>query len=101
MPRVHPLAPMKFAFRVLLSAVLLAPPLVIGAGAKAEMDDLTYCTLLYDMAVKYKGRAIQGESKPDPDMIIALEQCRHGEAAAGIATLEQKLASAKVNLPPR
>ena len=101
MPRVHAFAPMKFAFRVLLSAVLLAPPLVVGAGAEAEMDDLAYCTLLYDMAVKYKGRAIQGESKPDPDMIIALEQCRHGQAPAGIATLQQKLVSAKVTPPPR
>jgi len=87
---------MKFALRVLLVAVLLAP-----ISAEAAMDDLAYCTLLYEMAVKYKGRAIQGETKPDPDMIIALEQCKHGQASTGIATLEQKLVSAKVTPPPR
>ena len=49
----------------------------------------------------YRGRQINGESKPDPDMIVALEQCKHGQAAAGIATLEQRLRSANMNLPPR
>ena len=53
------------------------------------------------MAVRYRGRQINGESKPDPDMIVALEQCKHGQAAAGIATLEKRLRSADVSLPPR
>jgi hypothetical protein len=34
-------------------------------------------------------------------MIIALEQCKHGNAAAGIATLQQRLRSADVTVPPR
>jgi hypothetical protein len=63
--------------------------------------DLAYCSTLYDLAVRYRGRQINGESKPDPDMIVALEQCRRGNAAAGIATLEQRLRSAAVTLPPR
>ena len=67
----------------------------------AQGDDLAYCTQLYDLAVRYRGRQINGESKPDPDMIVALEQCRHGNAAAGIATLQQRLRSANVNPPPR
>ena len=67
----------------------------------AQGGDLAYCTTLYDMAVRYRGRQINGESKPDPDMIVALEQCKHGQAAAGIATLEQRLRSANMNLPPR
>ncbi|MBS0526352.1 MAG: hypothetical protein JSS04_22170 [Proteobacteria bacterium] len=67
----------------------------------AQSSDLAYCTQLYDLAVRYRGRQINGESKPDPDMIVALEQCRHGDAAAGIATLEQRLRSADVGLPPR
>lgn len=91
---------MKFALRVLLASVLLAPALVpVRAGA--QMDDLAYCTLLFEMAVKYRGRAIQGESKPDPDMIVAMEQCKHGNAPAGIATLEHKLRDGKINIPPR
>ena len=64
-------------------------------------SDLAYCNTLYDMAVRYRGRQINGESKPDPDMIVALEQCKHGQAAAGIATLEQKLRDGDINLPPR
>ena len=72
-----------------------APP------SMAQGSDLAYCTTLYDMAVRYRGRQINGESKPDPDMIVALEQCKHGQAAAGIATLEQRLRSANMNLPPR
>ena len=67
----------------------------------AQNSDLAYCTQLYDLAVRYRGRQINGESKPDPDMIVALEQCKHGKAAAGIATLEQRLRSADVPLPPR
>jgi hypothetical protein len=64
-------------------------------------NDLAYCTQLYDLAVKYRGRQINGESKPDPDMIVALEQCKHGNANAGIATLAQRLRSADVTVPPR
>lgn len=70
-------------------------------ASTAQSSDLAYCTQLYDLAVRYRGRQINGESKPDPDMIVALEQCKHGKAAAGIATLEQRLRSADVNLPPR
>ena len=100
MPQVHAFSPMNFAFRVLLVPMLLAPALV-PRPARAAMDDLAYCTLLYEMAVKYRGRAIQGESKPDPDMIVALEQCRNGDTRDGIATLERKLRDGKINLPPR
>jgi len=95
---------MKLAPRVLSGLVLLAaasalvPPLVL---VQAASDDLTYCTTLYDMAVKYRGRAIQGESKPDLDMVVALEQCKHGNAAAGIATLEHKLRDGRISIPPR
>ena len=100
MPPAHAFTLMKCALRVLLASVLLAPALV-PTRAGAAMDDLAYCTLLYEMAVKYRGRAIQGESKPDLDMVVALEECKHGQAAAGIATLEGKLRDGKINLPAR
>jgi hypothetical protein len=67
----------------------------------SQSGDLAYCTQLYELAVRYRGRQINGESKPDPDMIVALEQCKHGNPAAGIATLQQRLRSADVNVPPR
>jgi hypothetical protein len=82
--------------------LLLAALGVVSPGASmAQSSDLAYCTQLYDLAVRYRGRQINGESKPDPDMIVALEQCKHGNAAAGIATLERRLRSADVSLPPR
>jgi hypothetical protein len=51
--------------------------------------------------VKYRGRLINGDAKPDPDMIVALEECKHGNSAAGIATLARKIRSADVTVPPR
>ena len=87
---------MKLAPWLLPGCLLLAP-----IDLHAQAGELAYCTTLYDLAVKYRGRQINGESKPDPDMIVALEQCKHGNAAAGIATLERKVRSADVNLPPR
>ena len=87
---------MKLALQLSLGSLLLAP---IEVGAQA--DDLAYCSTLYDLAVRYRGRLINGESKPDPDMIVALEQCKHGQAAAGIAHLQQRLRSADVTVPPR
>jgi hypothetical protein len=81
----------------LLAALGAFSPVPSGA----QSSDLAYCTQLYDLAVRYRGRQINGESKPDPDMIVALEQCKHGQAAAGIATLERRLRSADVSLPPR
>lgn len=91
---------MKLPSRVLSGVVLLAAvPALMPAWAAS--DDLTYCTTLYDMAVKYRGRAIQGESKPDLDMVVALEQCKHGNASAGIATLEHKLRDGRISIPPR
>ncbi|MBN9091575.1 MAG: hypothetical protein J0J01_32035 [Reyranella sp.] len=83
-----------------LSLLAVLAGLSPGPG-RAQSSDLAYCTQLYDLAVRYRGRQINGESKPDPDMIVALEQCKHGNAAAGIATLQQRLRSAAVTVPPR
>ena len=87
---------MRFALQLSLGSLLLAP-----IELRAQADDLAYCTTLYDLALRYRARPIMGDNKPDPDMIVALEQCKHGQAAAGIATLEQKLRDGDINLPPR
>jgi hypothetical protein len=82
--------------------LLLVPILAFPSGASmAQTDDLAYCTTLYDLAVKYRGRQINGDSKPDPDMIVALEQCKRGNGPSGIATLERRLRSADITVPPR
>jgi hypothetical protein len=96
MPPVQAFASMKLALQLSLASLLLAP-----IDLRAQADDLAYCTTLYDLAVKYRGRQIDGDPKPDPDMIIALEQCKHGKSAAGIATLERRLRSADITPPPR
>ena len=87
---------MKLAPWLLPGFLLLAP-----IDLHAQAGELAYCTTLYDLAVKYRGRQINGESKPDPDMIVALEQCKRGNSAAGIATLEGRLRSADITVPPR
>ena len=88
-------APTKIACRACLIAFLLAP-----TGLAAQ-DDLGYCSTLYDMAVRYRGKAIMGEMRPTADMIVAQEQCRAGRTSEGIATLEQLLRNSKINPPPR
>jgi hypothetical protein len=87
---------MRYALQLSLVLLFLAP-----IDLRAQADDLAYCTTLYELAVKYRGRQINGDSKPDPDMIVALDQCKHGNSAAGIATLERRLRSADITPPPR
>ncbi len=87
---------MKIARRSCLALLLLAP-----VSAAAQTDDLAYCDKLYDMAVRYRGKGSQGESKPTPDMIIAQDRCHAGRTSEGIATLEQLLRNAKITPPPR
>jgi hypothetical protein len=87
---------MKLLLRALLVIALLAP---IEVGAQS--GDLAYCNKLYDMAVRYRGKAIMGDMRPTPPMVIAQEQCKSGNTAAGIATLEQNLRNGDITLPPR
>ena len=87
---------MKFVLRTLLAFVVLAP---IEVGAQS--DDLAYCNKLFDMAVRYLGKAIQGDMRPTPPMVIAQEQCKAGNTAAGLGTLERILRNGDFTLPPR
>jgi len=94
--RWHALMSMKFVLRSLFAFVVLAP---IEVGAQS--DDLAYCNKLYDMAVRYRGKAIMGDMRPTPEMVIAQEQCKGGNPLAGIATLERNLRNGDITLPPR
>jgi hypothetical protein len=87
---------MKFILCTLLAFVVLAP---IKVGA--QTDDLAYCNKLYDMAVRYRGKAIQGDMRPTPEMVIAQEQCKGGNTTAGLSTLERILRNGDITLPPR
>lgn len=82
--------------RLSLVLALLAP-----IAAVAQSDDLAYCDKLYDMAVRYRGKAIMGDMRPTPPMVIAQEQCKGGKTAAGIDTLQRLLRDGDITLPPR
>ncbi len=86
---------MRIAPHLCFLLVALAP------YAAAAQSDAAYCDKLYDYAVRYRGKATMGESKPTPDMIIAQDQCRNGRTGEGIATLERLLRNANITPPPR
>ena len=68
----------------------------------AADDDRAYCQKLGQMALRYTGSA-GGEGRMAPDLVTigAIEDCRKGKTAAGIAALERKLRSSGFTLPPR
>jgi hypothetical protein len=88
--------PMKLPLRLPLMLALLAP---IEVGAQS--DDPAYCDKLYTMAVRYLGKSIQGDMRPTPAMVIAQEQCKAGNTATGIGTLERILRNGDITPPPR
>jgi len=88
--------PMKPLLRLSLVLALLAP-----VAAAAQSNDLAYCNTLYDMAVRYRGKAIMGDMRPTPDMVIAQQQCKAGNTTAGITTLDRLLRDADITPPPR
>ena len=79
-----------------LAVLVLAPP------AFAADDDLAYCEKLGQLALRYTGSA-GGEGRMSPDLVTigAIDDCRKGKTAAGIAALERKLRSSGFTLPPR
>ena len=87
---------MKALLRLSLVLALLAP-----IAAAAQSDDVTYCGKLYDMAVRYRGKAIMGDMQPTPPMVVAREQCKAGNTTAGIGTLDRLLRDADITPPPR
>ena len=87
---------MKHLSRASLVLALLAP---IEAGAQSA--DLAYCDKLFDMAVRYRGKAEMADMRPTPDMVIAHEQCRAGDTRTGIVTLDRLLRNADITPPPR
>lgn len=80
----------------LVAWILLAQP------ATAADDDAAYCEKLGQLALRYTGGA-GGEGRLSPDLatVGAIDDCRKGKTAAGIAVLERKLRSSGFTLPPR
>jgi hypothetical protein len=82
--------------------LLLATLLAFAAGPSvAQTTDVAYCARLAELVVKYIGKQINGQNRPDSESLVAIDRCDHGDTASGIPILEKKLLDAKFTLPPR
>ena len=79
---------------LVLSMLALAP-------APALADDASYCAVLTELAFRYLGKYSRGANIPDLDVAVAADQCRRGNYADGIPTLERKLRANGFTLPQR
>jgi hypothetical protein len=75
-------------------ALVLSPVPVLA-------DDASYCAQLGNLALRYLGQESPGVSVPDLDVAAAIDQCRRGNFAEGIPTLERKLRANGFTLPKR
>ena len=92
----------------LVTFVILALPLAAPSQAQAQRGDRTadmrYCAKLSDLYIRYVGRSETGPRthvRPDAVGGTALAQCKDGNTARAIPTLERKLRNAGFTLPPR
>lgn len=83
--------------------LLLVPFLVIQAASPsvAQTADGVYCRRLAELVVKYVGKQINGQNRPDSESLVAIDRCEKGDTAAGIPILEKKLLDGRFTLPPR
>ena len=82
--------------------LLLVPLLAFSAGPSvAQTADAAYCARLAELVVKYIGKQINGQNRPDSESLVAMDRCDHGDWAAGIPVLEKKLRNGGFTLPPR
>ena len=82
--------------------LLLVALLAFSAGPSvAQTADATYCARLTELVIKYIGKQINGQNRPDSESLVAMDRCDHGDTAAGIPILEKKLLNGGFTLPPR
>lgn len=76
--------------------------LVLSGEAAAQSDDAAYCAKLGDYARRYLGDpGGNGGTRPDFEIMEAIDDCNKGRTAAGIALLEKKIRSKGFTPPPR
>jgi len=74
----------------------------LAAPAVAQSDDAAYCVTLGNYATRYLGNAGgEGGTRPDLVTVEAIDDCRKGNTAAGIAALEKKIRSKGFTPPKR
>jgi len=82
--------------------LLLVPLLALSASpGMAQTSDAAYCAQLAELVIKYIGKQINGQNRPDSESLVAIDRCDHGDTAAGISILEKKLLKDRFTLPPR
>lgn len=85
--------------RITLPLLLLA---FLAGEAAAQADDAAYCKTLGDYASRYLGDGGgNGGTRPDFDIIDAINKCNKGDTAGGIAALEKKIRSKGFTPPAR
>ncbi len=78
----------------LQATTMLAVIAVLGAdGARAQTPaaDLERCENLYATYERHLGKKSEGQPGPSLEVKTAIEQCRRGNTADGIRTLERTL----------
>lgn len=84
-----------------IAPLVLALALGAASAAQAQSDDRAYCENLYTTWDRYLGPRGESRSGGGVDAIAAVDQCRRGNTAAGIAVLEKKLRDGLFSLPKR
>jgi hypothetical protein len=84
-----------------LLPAFLATCLLLPTAARPQSDDAAYCAKLADLYRHHIGDMGIGSVSPDVTAANAMEQCRTGNTAAGIAVLEAKLRANGFSLPKR
>ena len=69
-----------------------------STAATTANNDLARCIQLYNLRNKYRGNGSDYSSQ-DTEADMALDQCKKGHAAAGIAELESELRQKKITVP--
>jgi hypothetical protein len=83
---------------------LIATALATPALAQTKEADQKYCNALVEAhhkLVEGSGDRMQGNRPRSLEVSTAIEQCRSGETAKAIPTLEKNLRDQKVALPAR
>ncbi len=87
--------------RTIIASLILAMSLGATSATQAQSDDLAYCERLYATWERYISPRSQGQITGGFDAIASVDQCRRGNPAAGIPTLEKKLRDNRFTLPAR
>jgi len=86
--------------RTIIASLIVVASLGV-TGARAQSDDRAYCESLYELWVRYGPTLSKGHDAGTFEAQASVDQCRQGNTAAGIATLEKKLRDNRFTLPAR